>query len=234
MADLGDIARRVADLHEPGRDQRQTLESVVAFACRALRSDLAGVMLAHADGSVESVAVTDDLIVRADDIQRSLNEGPCLSAFEDEDHVELISDTAQDPRWPRWGPAVSEIGIHSVLSVRLEHREAGPVGSLNVYNRAHEEFNLFDVEVALILARHASVALGAARSEAAAQRALATRTSIGQAEGILMERYRFDEERAFAVLRRYSQASNMPLREVARRLIEDRKLPSIPGSITWV
>jgi hypothetical protein len=129
MADLGEMARRVADLHEPRRDQRQTLESVVAFACRALRSELAGVMLAHADGSVESVAVTDDLVVRADDIQRSLGEGPCLAALDAEDHVELIPDTAQDPRWPRWGRAVSEIGIHSVLSVRLERGGAGPVGS---------------------------------------------------------------------------------------------------------
>ena len=59
-------------------------------------------------------------------------------------------------------------------------------------------------------------------------RAVATRTTIGQAQGILMERFDIDADQAFSVLRRYSQAENVPLREVAARLVDDRRvLPDV-------
>lgn len=43
-----------------------------------------------------------------------------------------------------------------------------------------------------------------------------------------MERFQVDAEAAFAVLRRYSQALNQPLRDVARQLVERRTLASVP------
>jgi hypothetical protein len=50
---------------------------------------------------------------------------------------------------------------------------------------------------------------------------------IVQAMGILMERYRIDDDRAFAILRRYSQDTNTKLGDVAQLLIDTRKLPSV-------
>jgi hypothetical protein len=40
-----------------------------------------------------------------------------------------------------------------------------------------------------------------------------------------MERFTLDADRAFDVLRRYSQHHNLKLHEVATRLIESRRLP---------
>jgi AmiR/NasT family two-component response regulator len=51
--------------------------------------------------------------------------------------------------------------------------------------------------------------------------ALATREQIGQAMGILMERYQLDSDRAFAFLTRVSQAGNIKLRDVAAGVIAD-------------
>jgi hypothetical protein len=50
---------------------------------------------------------------------------------------------------------------------------------------------------------------------------------IVQAMGILMERYQIDDDRAFAILRRYSQDTNTKLGDVAQLLIDTRKLPSV-------
>jgi AmiR/NasT family two-component response regulator len=43
--------------------------------------------------------------------------------------------------------------------------------------------------------------------------------------GILMERYGVDGDRAFTILKRYSQDTNNKLRDVAQELIDTRKLP---------
>jgi hypothetical protein len=44
-----------------------------------------------------------------------------------------------------------------------------------------------------------------------------------------MERFGLDADRAFAVLRRYSQDHNIKLREVARRTVETRTRPPADG-----
>jgi AmiR/NasT family two-component response regulator len=49
--------------------------------------------------------------------------------------------------------------------------------------------------------------------------ALSTRTVIGQATGIIMERYKLGPDAAFAVLLRTSSESNRKVREIAEQLV---------------
>ena len=79
--------------------------------------------------------------------------------------------------------------------------------------------------MAHVLARHAAVAVAATREQAQLWQAIDARQLVGQATGILMERFALDADRAFDVLRRYSQHHNLKLHEVATRLIESRRLP---------
>jgi AmiR/NasT family two-component response regulator len=58
--------------------------------------------------------------------------------------------------------------------------------------------------------------------------AVDARKLVGQAMGILMERYDVDADRAFEVLKRYSQDTNTKLRDVAQQLIDTGKLPRVP------
>ena len=82
-----------------------------------------------------------------------------------------------------------------------------------------------------IFARHAAVAMTASWNEAGLNTALDTRKLIGQAQGLLMERHGLDGDRAFEVLRRYSQDHNIKLRDVAAHLIETRRLPTITTNL---
>jgi AmiR/NasT family two-component response regulator len=50
---------------------------------------------------------------------------------------------------------------------------------------------------------------------------------IGQAEGILMERFKISADQAFAVLRRVSQDRNLKLNKVAEEVVSTRKTPGM-------
>jgi len=80
---------------------------------------------------------------------------------------------------------------------------------------------------AVAFAAHAAIALESAQTEAHLRSGMVTRTVIGQAEGILMERLKLTVDQAFAVLSRLSEQSNVKLREVARTLVETGELSRI-------
>src|SRR5690606_32266841 len=116
--------------------------------------------------------------------------------------------------------------------VLLETRERR-YGSLNLYAERTGAFDGNDLATAMIFARHASVALANAHQEQGLLTAIDARKVIGQAQGILMERFDIDPDRAFEVLRRYSQNHNQKLHSVATWVVENRKrsVHEFPGDM---
>lgn len=216
------FAKLALELHaEPSIEE--TVDAVLQFALQAVSCTHAGVVLSHRGGRLETVAVTDPLVEQSDRLQLECDEGPTIDALAQRDTV-LVPDTAGDLRWPDWAPKVAALGVRSVLTVRLA-ASGSKLGVLQLFNTEPYAFEPDDDAVAHILARHASVALANARQEASLWHAIDARKLVGQAQGILMERFDIDSDQAFAVLRRYSQDHNIKLRDVAQRLIDTRKLP---------
>jgi len=58
--------------------------------------------------------------------------------------------------------------------------------------------------------------------------AVEARNRIGQAQGILMQRYSIDPDTAYAYLRRLSQHGNIRLRDIAAQIIADAQ----PGAVS--
>jgi GAF domain-containing protein len=154
-----------------------------------------------------------------------VGEGPDVSVLADRLSV-IVSDTTTESRWPNWAARVSETGIRSLLSVRM-YTDDQTIGTLNAYSLKPDAFDVDDQAVAHVLARHAAVALGTARKIENLWQAVDARKRIGQAQGILMERFELTADQAFAVLLRYSQDNNVKLRVVADRLVETRELPLV-------
>ncbi|VXC55321.1 GAF and ANTAR domain-containing protein [Aeromicrobium sp. 9AM] len=216
------FSQMALDLHDEPTAER-TIELIADYARIATTCDDAGIMLVHARNQIETAAATSQRVGESHNLQIVHDEGPCLDAIEGE-AVYLSSDVTDDPRWLKWGPAVGELGIRSVLSVRLETRSRR-YGSLNLYADHTGAFDEDDVAVATIFVRHAAVALANAHNEAGLQVAIDARKLIGQAQGILMERFDLDADRAFDFLRRQSQAHNVKLRYVAEWVVEHRNSP---------
>ena len=192
--------------------------------CGQLDADHGGILLIRSGGRLETVAASDDVVEESDRLQDELDEGPCRDSSWHRETL-LSSDLVADARWPRWAAKVAGLGIASVLAVELTSVEDRRIGAINLYWTQRREFTADDIAFANIFARHAALALAQSMNEAGLNTALDTRKLIGQAQGILMERYNLDEARAFEVLRRYSQDHNVKLRRVAEDLIANRRLP---------
>ncbi|PKZ62992.1 hypothetical protein CYJ73_24260, partial [Gordonia terrae] len=93
------------------------------------------------------------------------------------------------------------------------------LGALNLYAETPHAFDRDSLALALNLATHAAIALSSARREEQFHSALASRDIIGQAKGMIMERYNIDALQAFELLRKLSQDSNMRLADVAKQLV---------------
>jgi GAF domain-containing protein len=218
------FAELALELHEAA-DADETIERILDYSQSSLAGDDAGVLLIHARGRLEVVASTSDDVTKAHLLQVELDEGPCLDAAEDPTAIYRVDDTATDPRWPRWCAEVIQLGFRSILAVPLATRTRR-YGSLNIYARRPHAFSEADDEVAMILARHASVALATSHNIDGLRRAVDARKLIGIAMGLLMARYDLESQQAFNVLSRYSQAQNVKLRDVAERVISERGLPT--------
>jgi GAF domain-containing protein len=219
-----DFSRLALEMHE-ANNMEETVEAVVEFALQALGCDFAGVALRTAGGGFEVPAVTDPTVAEMYLFQVRGGDGPLVQCMEARTTV-VVPDVVQDARWPDWGKKVLELGVRSVLDVPLwTGSSAGAVGVLGLYSRVPDVFGANEDAIASVLARHAAVAVSDARREENLRVAIDARKLIGQAMGILMERYNLTSDQSFQVLRRYSQDTNTKLHDVARKLLESRQLP---------
>jgi GAF domain-containing protein len=227
--DESTLARELAELVErlhQAPDPLQTAEQVVSYAREQLSADHAGISLIKGGGRLQTVAPTDPLVEAADHLQYELHEGPCHdSSWRGQTMVS--QDLAADPRWPLWAPKAVALGIGSALGAELVNKAGDRrLGSVNLYWTEPRVFTSDEVAVAHLITRHAALALDTSLTVEGLNIALDGRKRIGQAQGILMERHGLDEDRAFEVLKRYSQDNNIKLRELAERLVETRQLPA--------
>jgi transcriptional regulator with GAF, ATPase, and Fis domain len=217
------FARLAMELHDQ-TDLEKTLEKIVESAAAVVGCDYAGVLVTSKGNKFNAISASDPIAEKADMLQAEWHEGPGIAAIADA-RTTLVADTAADMRWPRWAAGTRDLQLRSVLAVRLWTSQS-TLGALNLYACSPRWFDADALAVAEVLGRHASIALASAREEESLWQAIDARKLIGQAQGMLMERFALDDERAFEVLRRYSQNTNTKLNEVARILVHTRTLPT--------
>lgn len=211
------FARLALELHgEHG--VTETVTAVVQFAVTALGCTSAGLCLVDGGGVLRTASVTDPVL--ADRLQ--LDSPPALTMVAEGHDLVMVADSLHETRWAAWSTGMAELGLRSALLVRLGVRDR-TYGVLQLFDRRPDAFGREDAEVADVLARHASIAVASAQHEASLWQKVDARKQVGQAQGILMERFGIDADQAFGILRRYSQESNLKLREVAVQLTTNRR-----------
>lgn len=219
-----DLAVRMAALARaaaPPRRVEDVLSEVTTAAKELIAgTDAAGVLLIAKGGKFQTLAPTSELAYQLDELQMKFNEGPCVEAAVD-DLIVRTDDFRTEERWPHYSAAVAEIGVLSGLSFKL-YTSAQTAGALNLFGFSENAFDAESESIGAVLAAHAAAAILASRQGEELHSALSTRDRIGQAKGIIMERYGVDDVRAFEMLRQLSQDSNTRLVDIAQRVIETR------------
>ena len=234
ISDEADLQASLADLAglvTGALSVQQLLDQVATFAVRAIPgADGAGVTLLRLEAettTVEVLAASHPFVAEIDEIQYvTLNEGPCITAARERRTV-LTGSLGGEQMWPRFGPRVGRLGVHSALSLPLLLPDQ-VVGAINVYAYGKDVFNEHAAEIGELFAGPAAVAVHNAQVLARAltltaqlQTALSTRPVIDQAIGIVRGRTGGSAEEAFERLRAISQAEHTKLAVVAENIVDE-------------
>jgi GAF domain-containing protein len=223
-----ELANRLSELARnlQGQDDvEDTLAAIVAGVVDAVEgAQHASISAVRKRREVVTRAATDDLPRAVDRVQYETGEGPCLDTLY-EQRTARLPDLSDEARWPEFTRRTRELGILSMLAVQL-YVKGEDLGALNIMSEQREAFSEESEQIALLFASHAAVAMAGAQEIAGLRTALDNRDLIGQAKGILMERFKITSDRAFQLLMRVSQDRNRKLWEIAEDLVRSGEVPA--------
>ena len=221
---LADLARELEEHDDPDTILRAIVAAAVAIIPG---TDEGSISVVLGRRRIMSEAPTSDFPRQIDALQEEIQQGPCLDAAYQHQTVR-IPDMSAEQRWPLFAARAAELGAGSMLALQL-YVEGDDLGALNLFARAPGAFTDESEQVGLLVAAHAAIAYIGARKQTHAARALIHRDLIGQAKGILMERYKITGDRAFLLLTRISQNGNRKLHQVATELVESGTITGAHG-----
>ncbi|WP_104182049.1 GAF and ANTAR domain-containing protein [Arthrobacter sp. B0490] len=211
---LGELARSLHD--ESDLDTR--LVDVVQTALQLIpEASDASISLVKGRRRVEPRAASGALPGVIDDIQSEIGQGPCLDAAFRQRLVR-VADMGRDSRWPIFARRAWDAGARSMLCFQL-FVEGDTMGALNLYAGVAGAFGQEAEQTGALVATHAAIALSDAKEVRGLNDALVNRDLIGQAKGILMERYKISSHQAFVLLSSASSSTNTRLTDVAASFV---------------
>ena len=200
------------------RTREGTFDAILGWALATHPgADEASLSLVGRRRRVTTVAASGDLARRSDQAQYDSGEGPCLEAIRQHRTVR-VDDLGSTDAWPRFAPRAYNLGVRSMLSFHL-FVDRQTLGALNLHAVVPRSFTDVDEEDGEVLAAHAAVAWDHATQERHLRDSVETRGLVGQAQGILMARYKITADDAFDLLRRASQKHNLKITDIARGVI---------------
>ena len=219
------VYRRLQGLLASVEDLSGFLVEVARVAASVLGESTACGITFRYDDNMLTVASSDERAELLDETQYRAHDGPCLEASATGRVVE-VSDTHIEQRWPSYTPTAVGAGVRCSVSLPLTLAE-DTFGAMNVYGftKAHQfgageryRLEIFAAQAAGTL-RVATRQIDDGALLRQMEQALASRTVIDQACGMIMAQQRCTATVAFDLLRAESQNTHRRVRDVAADLI---------------
>ncbi len=220
------FAQVVAARHEQDRDPASTL----CVACvEVLGVAGAGLVLMSGGRSLDFIGVSDPVSEAVEQMEYTLGEGPCVSAFRTKVPV-FDPDLAdgQTARWPEFRRGALAAGIQAAFGFPLliEHV---CIGALNLYHNQPGALHEDQVADALVVAESASRSVMAWQADAPAgtvawqlEAAPSHRVEVHQATGRISVQVGVSLDDALVLLRAYAFSHDRPIGDVAADIAAGR------------
>ncbi|KKK05919.1 antitermination regulator [Micromonospora sp. HK10] len=205
------------------RDFDEALHQLVRIARDAVPGvDCCGFTALRAGGPA-GVAASDPARAELDDLRHG-PDTPALAAIRRREMI-LAQDLDRETRWPGWTDRARGLGVHGVISAPLDVDDQ-VVGAINLYAASGAALTTRHQLTAMLLAEHAGLLLAAVRDRerqvalaGQLDSALLEEGVVGQAVGVIMTQRGCAAPEALDVLRSAASSLDIPLREVAERLV---------------
>lgn len=180
-------------------------------------------------GEPAGVAASDAERAELDDLRHG-PETPALAAIRQREMI-TARNLDRESRWPAWTARARRLGVHGVISAPVDVDEQ-VIGAINLYAEPADALTPRHELTAMLLAEHAGLLLAAVRDrERQAARAdqldaaLLAEGVVGQALGVIMTQRGCPAPEALEVLRSAASSLDIPLHEVAERLVRTVSRP---------
>ena len=236
-SDIASLVGSLTTLLLSTQDVHDFLQEMSQLACAVVTPVASCGITTRYDSAPLTVASSDERARVLDQAQYEADDGPCLHALRTGAVVE-IDNQANDERWPGYRRAALEQNVLWVLAHPLRV-EGETIGVMNLYGFAppnpldgpqRHRVEIFVAQAATAL-RLASNHIDQQQLNLQLEAAIASRSVIDQAVGVLMAEQRGSAEMAFGLLRRQSQRTNSKLRQVATDVVTkvSGHLPTSPN-----
>jgi GAF domain-containing protein len=186
----------------------------------------AGILLADSGGELELVASTSEASRLVETMQLGAQAGPCIDSFHT-GRVVSVSDISEAPdEWARFRDSALEQGFASAHAIPLRLRET-TIGTLNLFGEEIGELQPQDMIAAQAFADVATIGILHERTIREStvladqlQTALDRRIVIEQAKGVVAYVQKVPIDEAFTLMRNYARAHQLPVSQVAARLVD--------------
>jgi hypothetical protein len=158
-----------------------------------------------------------------DRIQERLGTGPCFAAAES--GSVRVDDVAGDSRWPEFVTQVlRHTPVRAMMVVRL-CRDDDRVAVMSFSADRSGAWSDDTADLVHTFTACAGLIVQNRSSERAHRDVLAHRDLIGQAKGMLIERFRIDTPTAFELLAGLARERGMSVAALARRIVRHGSIP---------
>ena len=137
-------------------------------------------------------------------------------------------DGSGRPLTPAFSGAALAAGIRGGLSFQL-YTNRGGAGALNLFSREPYAVAAEGEAIGAMLATHDAGLMMTVNRRQEFESALASRDLMGQAKGVLMNRFSVDAVRAFEMMVQQSRTTNTPVRIIAEQIVNTYAGGSTPS-----
>lgn len=233
MVEVGAVTRAVLAILADGSDERSLAERVCAACVEGLDIDGAGLSVLTATVARETLWATSEVAELLEDLQFTLNEGPCMEAAATGSPV-LVSDlyhSTATARWPMFAAVVTEqTDIGALFALPLQWGTVN-LGVLDLYRLTAGGLDDGARRDALAAVDTAAMMMLSQRTEPEDPtgaihdwlgRDLGGRAEVHQATGMVLDQLKATPTDALARMRAYAFAEQRLLIDVARDVVARR------------